>query len=93
VLALVVLLSAVTDPILQGLVVGLALVIGLIIIVAGHRMRKLQSYPLAMTATALLFVAAIGCAPLALLGIWPLIVLLDADVKWAFSKSQLPDEQ
>jgi len=70
-----------------------AVIIGLIMLVAAYRMEQLRSYRLAMTGTILLVVSGLVlCAPLALLGIWPLLVLLNSDVRWAFTNSELPDE-
>lgn len=88
-LGLALFLSAVTKLVIVGLLLTLA---GFFMVLAGHRMMQLRSYRLAMTATVLaLVLGALSCAPLILLGIWPLIVLLDGDVKWAFSMKELPD--
>jgi hypothetical protein len=62
-------------------------------VLAAYRMEQLRSYRLAMTGTMLFLVSGLVlCAPLALLGIWPLLVLLNADVQWPFTDSELPDE-
>jgi hypothetical protein len=48
-------------------------------------MRQLRSWGLALTATVLTFViGGLVCIVLMLLGIWPLIVLVDSKVKRAF---------
>ena len=56
--------------------------------IGGYRMRQLRSWGLALTATILVFVAGgmgglIGLL-LMLLGIWPMIVLVDNKIKRAF---------
>lgn len=64
-----------------------------IIVFAGVRMRQLRSYALAMTATVLLMlVGFMICLPAILAGIWPLVVLLDAQVKLAFKLPPTEDE-
>jgi hypothetical protein len=74
-----------------GVVAGV--IIGPVIVVAAYRMEQLRSYRLAMSGTILFCVSGLVlCAPLALLGIWPLVVLLNSDVRWAFTNSELPDE-
>jgi hypothetical protein len=74
-----------------GVVAGV--ILGPVMVVAAYRMEQLRSYGLAMTGTILLCVSGlVVCAPLALLGIWPLLVLLNSDVRWAFTYSDLPDE-
>ena len=53
----------------------------------GLRMMKLRSYALAMTAVVLTFIIGfLTCLPLMLVGIWPLIVLLDGEVKACFDQ-------
>jgi hypothetical protein len=74
-----------------GVIAGI--VLGPVIVVAAYRMEQLRSYWMALTGTILLCVLGlIVCAPLALLGIWPLLVLLNPDVRWAFTHSKVPDE-
>jgi hypothetical protein len=59
----------------------------------GEKSQKLRSYGLALTGTVLLSVfGLVTCAPLALLGVWPLFALFNSDVRWAFTNSELPDE-
>jgi predicted Zn finger-like uncharacterized protein len=58
---------------------------GPIVFLGGYRMRQLRSWGLALTATILTFVVGgMVCLFLMLLGIWPLIVLVDSKVKRAF---------
>jgi hypothetical protein len=58
---------------------------GPIIFVGGYRMQRLRSWGLALTATVLTFVfGGLTCLPLMLVGIWPLVVLVDSDVKRGF---------
>jgi len=69
-----------------GAVFGL--VCGILMFIGGYRMRQLRSWGLALTATILVFVAGgmgglIGLL-LMLLGIWPMIVLVDNKIKRAF---------
>jgi predicted Zn finger-like uncharacterized protein len=60
-------------------------VCGVLIFLGGHRMRVLRSWGLALTATILTFVVGgLTCILLMLVGIWPLIVLVDSKVKRAF---------
>ena len=76
-----------------GIGVLAGVIVGPVIIVAAYRMEKLRSYGLALTGTVLLCVfGLVTCAPLALLGIWPLFALFNSDVRWAFTNSELPDE-
>jgi predicted Zn finger-like uncharacterized protein len=52
---------------------------------AGTRMKNLRSYGLAMTVTILTFVAGfLVCLLVALVGIWPLVVLSDSAVREEF---------
>jgi hypothetical protein len=54
---------------------------------AALRMLKLRSYSLAITAVVFTFVIGfLACLPVMLVGIWPLIVLLDAEVKACFDR-------
>jgi predicted Zn finger-like uncharacterized protein len=69
-----------------GAVIGFAF--GTLMVIGGFRMRKLRSWGLALTATILCFVIGgmgglIGVL-LMLLGLWPLIVLVDSKIKRAF---------
>jgi predicted Zn finger-like uncharacterized protein len=69
-----------------GAVMGF--VCGTLIFIGGFRMRKLRNWGLALTATILCFVVggmggAIGLL-LMLIGLWPLIVLVDGKIKRAF---------
>ena len=65
----------------------LGLPVGVLTFWAGTRMKSLRSYGLAMTAVILTFVIAfLACLPAVIIGIWPLVALLDADVKASFDK-------
>jgi hypothetical protein len=74
---------------IAGLVTGGVLVlIGLLIILGGVRMRRLQSYGLALTGAIL---AAIPCLSIGaccglgeIIGIWSFVVLMDPEVRAAF---------
>jgi len=79
--------------IIFGVMAVICIVAAAVMIYAANRMRKLQSYGLAMTATVLtLVVGFLICIPAALAGIWPLVVLLDSQVKLGFSLPPTPDE-
>lgn len=59
--------------------------LGAFLIFAGIRMRALRSYGVCMAAVILTFVVGgLACLPLLLAGIWPLVVLVDSNVKAAF---------
>jgi hypothetical protein len=63
----------------------LGLVGGAIVLLGGLRLYALRSYPLVLTAAILVVVIGfLACQPLALAGIWPLVVLMDSEVKSAF---------
>lgn len=86
--------EAIFLAVMGGVAALAAFVLGPIMILGGQRMRQLRSYSLAMTATVLVFVTGfLVCTPLALAGIWPLVVLLNADVRLAFQfkDGELPD--
>lgn len=77
------------EAVIVGVVLGVCALLCLgssgVLIIAGLRMRQLRSYGLAMTATVLTMgVGLMTCVPMALAGVWPLVVLLDAQVKQAF---------
>jgi hypothetical protein len=61
--------------------------VGIITWLSGSRMKALRSWGLVLTSVILTFVMGIlFCMPLALVGIWPLVVLLDANVKNCFDR-------
>ena len=62
------------------------LVLGVLIILGGVKMKQLRSYGLAMTATILAMIPCTSpCCVLGLpIGIWALVVLNNAEVKSAF---------
>ena len=56
---------------------------------AGWRMMKLRSYAVAMTAVVFSFlIGFLTCLPLMLVGIWPLIILLDSEVRACFDQPE-----
>jgi hypothetical protein len=68
----------------------LCLAAGGLTVAGGIRMRVLRNYGLAMASVIVVFVVGLLiCAPVALVGIWPLVVLLDPEVKASFDQ---PDE-
>jgi hypothetical protein len=72
-----------------GVGVFLGLVLGGFSYFAGMRMRTLRSYTLVMAAVIAIFgIGLLTCLPLVFLGIWPLIVLLDGEVKACFDKPE-----
>jgi hypothetical protein len=65
----------------------LCLAAGGLVLVGGIRMKALGNYGLAMASVIVVFVVGLViCAPVALVGIWPLIVLLDPEVKASFDQ-------
>jgi hypothetical protein len=77
--------SAMQGPV--GLVTGIIqLVIGAVIIAGAIKMKGLQSYGFALTATILAMIPCLSnCCIIGLpIGIWALVVLLDNNVKQAF---------
>jgi predicted Zn finger-like uncharacterized protein len=64
---------------------GLGLLWGLLLIVGGMKMRKLESYALSMTASIVAMLPCTSCCLLGLpFGIWALVVLGQSDVKESF---------
>jgi hypothetical protein len=64
------------------------LVVGPIILAGGTRMKALRSYGLALTSVILVFlIGLLTCVPAVVIGVWPLVVLLDGNVKAAFEES------
>jgi hypothetical protein len=77
--------AIVVGVLLSGMSV-ICLAASVVLAIAGYRMRALRSYGLALTATILTIgVGFMICIPAALVGIWPLIVLLDSQVKQGFT--------
>jgi hypothetical protein len=79
--------DAVMMVVIGGMCAVVAFLAGPIILWGAIRMNALRSYGLAMTATILS--SAVGifvCIALTLVGIWPLVVLLDPDVREAFNR-------
>lgn len=59
--------------------------LGAVTLWGGTKMKRLQSYGLAMAAVVITFVIGFLVCPIAIIaGIWPLVVLLDAEVKACF---------
>jgi len=70
---------------LLGSLLGLAA--GGLTLAGGIRMKALRNYGLAMASVIVVFVVGLmTCVPVALVGIWPLIVLLDPEVKASFDQ-------
>jgi hypothetical protein len=58
---------------------------GILTYLGGSRMKALRSYGLALTGVIINFVVSLlFCTPLVLVGIWPLVVLLDSNVRENF---------
>lgn len=73
--------------VILGVCSFLCIASGSFIFWAALRMLKLRSYALAMTAVVFTFVIGfLACLPLMLVGIWPLVMLLDAEVKACFDR-------
>ena len=67
---------------------GLSLVANIVILIGAIKMRKCQSYGLAMTASILCILCDWGCCCLGLgAGIWSLVVLSKPEVKAAFQSA------
>ena len=67
---------------------GLSLVANIVILIGAIKMRKCQSYGLAMTASILCILCDWGCCCLGLgAGIWSLVVLSKPEVKAAFQQA------
>jgi hypothetical protein len=67
--------------------VPLTLIAGGLTIAGGLRMRTLRNYGLVMASVIAVFVVGLLlCIPLAAVGIWPLIVLQDPEVKACFDR-------
>lgn len=70
-------------PNVIGMVFGLGISVS--IAIGAMKMRRLESYSLAMMAAVLAILPCSGCCVLSMpLGIWALVVLLDAQVKESF---------
>jgi hypothetical protein len=70
-----------------GIVVAIiSLVIGVVIILGGLKMKQLQSYGLAMTSAILAMIPCLSpCCLIGLpIGIWAIVVLNNAEVRAAF---------
>lgn len=70
-----------------GIALGfLGILVGVLIIVGALKMKKLESYGLAMTVSILAMIPCISpCCVIGLpIGIWALVVLMDPNVKGAF---------
>jgi hypothetical protein len=75
---------------LQGIVGGaISLVCSVLIFLGGSKMKHLQGYGLAVTGSILSIIPCTNscCCIGTPLGIWALVVLLNSDVKLAFSRS------
>ena len=68
---------------------AISFITNILIVVGALKMKKLESYGLAMTASILCLVCDCGCCLLGLgAGIWALVVLSDAQVKAAFKTAR-----
>lgn len=66
----------------------LAVPTGGVIFWGGTKMKQLQSYGWALAAVIVtLAIGFLACLPAVFIGIWPLIVILDADVKASFART------
>jgi hypothetical protein len=74
------------SPLVSVASTALGLAVTILMIVGGLRMRQLQGYGLAMTASILAWIPCTSpcCIVSIPFGIWAFVVLLDADVKQAF---------
>jgi hypothetical protein len=73
-----------------GCVVGLLL--NLLMVIGGLKMKSLSGYGLAMTGSIVAIIPCGGCACFAIpIGIWALVVLLNSDVKRAFGRNSFAD--
>ncbi|MBC7855850.1 MAG: hypothetical protein IAF94_20675 [Pirellulaceae bacterium] len=72
---------------LLGVCIFFCVAVGAFTFWAAMRMKALRSYSLAMSAVVVTFlVGFLACLPAMILGIWPLIVLLDGEVKACFDR-------
>jgi len=69
-----------------ALTMGLNLPVGIVMLIGGLKMRKLESYGLAMTASVLALLPGVSCIVGLPIGIWSMIVLNRAEVKAAFER-------
>ena len=71
-------------PVLIGLG-ALAIIVSGLVLFGGLKMKSLESYGLAMTGSILAMLpCSLGCCLGLFIGIWSLVVLMDANVKSAF---------
>lgn len=74
-----------------GVCIVVCLALGALIFWAAMRMKALRSYALAMSAVVVIFlVGFLACLPAMVVGIWPLVVLLDGEVKACFDRPEAP---
>ena len=78
------------QPIILGLLgvcIFFCVAVGAFTFWAAMRMKALRSYALAVSAVVVIFlVGFLACLPAMLVGIWPLIALLDGEVKACFDR-------
>ncbi len=73
--------------VLLGICVLFCVALGGFTFWAAMRMKALRSYSLAMAAVVITFlIGFLACLPAMLVGIWPLIALLDGEVKACFDR-------
>jgi len=82
---------------IQNVVFGaIGFVFNILILLGGLRMKQLKSYPLALTGSIAAMIPLNSCCCIALpVGLWAMIVLVNADVKAAFAANsgRLPDRR
>jgi hypothetical protein len=76
---------------------GVSVLVSVLLLLAGIRMRALQSYGLALTGSILAAIPCISCSSCfglgEVAGIWALVVLIDPSVRMAFHAAALPPGQ
>lgn len=73
--------------VILGICAFFCLAVGAFTFWAAMRMKALRSYGVAMAAVVVMFlIGFLACLPAMLIGIWPLVVLLDGEVKACFDR-------
>ena len=70
-------------------IMGLNMPAGIVMLIGGIKMKKLESYGLAMTASILAMIPGMSCILALPFGIWSLVVLLRPEVKAAFDGTRV----
>jgi hypothetical protein len=74
-----------------GGIVGaiLGAILGVVTFIAGMRMKALRSFPLILTVVILTMALGVAaCLPVAMIPIWPLVVLVSSDVRAGFEMTK-----